>query len=227
MSKRFVFDSSRLEALRETYTGSEKLENPKRRGPSRLEALSALICSRFIAATHQGPGPEERSYAIAHAFNLRPRVDPPLLENSFGNISRTIIQPLGLTSYGEESYGHIVKQIRDLMNKGKEQDFVKNLQKGIDQTSNFLKEHAEAFAKGELVSFNFTSLCRFPLYEDFGWGKPSWVATNPLPFKNLIVFADNKSGDGIEAYMVFEEEDMARFERDEEFLSFVSPSSES
>ncbi|PON83894.1 Transferase [Trema orientale] len=117
--------------------------------------------------------------------------------------------------------------MRDLMSRGKEQEFVKKLQKGIDQTSNVVKEHAEEFAKGELVSFNFTSLCRFPLYEDFGRGKPSWVSTNPLPYKTLIVFVDTKSGDGIQAYVVFEEEDMAQFKSDKEFRSFLSPPSES
>ncbi|PON76097.1 Transferase [Parasponia andersonii] len=229
VSRRFVIDCSKLEAYREKYAESQKLENPQMRLPSRLEALSALICSRFIAAT-KGPNAEKRRYAIAHAFNLRPRMDPPLLENSFGNISRTIIQHLDLTSCcGDDSttYSHIVKQMRDLMSRGKQQEFVKNLQKGIDQTSNFFKEHAEEFANGELVSFNFTSLCRFPLYEDFGWGKPSWVSTNPLPYKNLIVFADNESGDGIQAYIVFEEQDMARFESDKEFRSFLSPPIES
>ena len=227
VTRRFVFHSSRLEDLRAKYAKSEKVENPQMRLPSRLEVLSAFICSRFIAATSQGLGPQKRRYAIAQAFNLRPRIHPPLLENSFGNISRTIIQPLDLVSYEEESTcSHIVKQMRDLMSSGKEQEFVKNLQKGIDQTSNFFKEHAEEFAKGELVSFNFTSLCRFPLYEDFGWGKPAWVATKALPFKNLIVFVDNNSGDGIEAYIDMEEEDMARFESDDEFLSFFSQPSE-
>ncbi|XP_062080235.1 stemmadenine O-acetyltransferase-like [Humulus lupulus] len=135
---------------------------------------------------------------------------------------------LDLTSCGEEEmYGEVVKQVRELMNSGKEQEFVRNLEKGIDQTSNFLKDHAEEFVKGELVSFNFTSLCRFPLYEDFGFGKPSWVATNPIPYKNLIVFTDNKSCDGVEVYIDMEEEDMARLERDDEFMSFVSLPAES
>ncbi|XP_062109444.1 stemmadenine O-acetyltransferase-like [Humulus lupulus] len=225
VARRFVFEASCLEVLRSKYPKSQnKEEFSNSRRYSRIEALSALICTRYIA-TSLGFGGEKKRYAIGHAFNLRSKLDPPLLENSFGNISRTIVKSLDLdlTSCGEEEmYGEVVKQMRELMNSGKEQEFVRNLEKGIDQTSNFLKDHAEEFVKGELVSFNFTSLCRFPLYEDFGFGKPSWVATNPIPYKNLIVFTDNKSCDGVEVYIDMEEEDMARLERDDEFMSFVS-----
>ena len=89
---------------------------------------------------------------------------------------------------------------------------------------NFLKEQTERFTKGEIESFRFTSLCRFPLYEaDFGWGKPVWVGSGSLPFKNLVVFMDSGSNGRIEAWINLVEEDMGKFQEDKEFLSFVSP----
>ena len=62
-------------------------------------------------------------------------------------------------------------------------------------------KQAARVLRGEVVSFNFTSLCRFPLYEaDFGWAKPIWVGSPSLTFKNLVVFMDTALGDdGIEA----------------------------
>ena len=95
-----------------------------------------------------------------------------------------------------------------------------------DKHVNFLTELAEKFTKGEVVSFNFPSLSRFPLYEaDFGWGRPVWVGSASFNFKILVVFLDTQSGDGIEAWVNLTEEDMAKFEVDKEFLSFVSSSS--
>ncbi len=101
-------------------------------------------------------------------------------------------------------------------------DYVKKLQES-DGHLNFMKERAASIKKGEVVSFSFTSLCRFPIYEaDFGWGKPVWVGSASLTFKNLVTFFDTNSGNGIEAWVNLKEEDMVKFERDEELLAYVS-----
>ncbi|XP_062079515.1 stemmadenine O-acetyltransferase-like [Humulus lupulus] len=223
VSKRFLFESSKIEALRAKY--EEKGNNFKKViRPSRVEALSAFISSRYMAATKEVFGPKKRRYSIAQAFNLRTRIDPPTPENSFGNFSRQFIRCLDSLGGKEESYSYLVREMRHLMKCGNEKEYAKNIQMGIDQCLIFNKEHAEEIAKGELIDLKFTSICRFPLYDhfDFGWGQPMWIGANPLPCKNLIIFVDTKSGDGIEAYIDFEEEDMAKFERDEEFVSFIS-----
>ncbi|KAM5568092.1 hypothetical protein ABKV19_015915 [Rosa sericea] len=77
----------------------------------------------------------------------------------------------------------------------------------------------------ELVTLGFSSYCRFPVYDnDFGWGRPAWVFSAPLTFKNVATFMDTKEGDGIEVYISLEEQLMAKFETDAEFLAYVSPS---
>ncbi|PON64731.1 Transferase [Parasponia andersonii] len=216
ISKRFLFNASVIEAVRAKYAGSTTgLENEKR--PTRVEALSAFIWNRFMAATRVESGPE-RLYAIIHAVNLRTRIDPPLPDRSFGNLYRIAMTIPRLD--GEEGFG-LVKQVRDQINRV-DKDYVRRLQEGTDHL-NFITERAQEFSKGELVSLSFTSLCRFPLYEyDFGWGNPAWVGSPALTFKNLVVFMDTKSGDGIEAYINLEEDDMAKFESDQELLAFVS-----
>lgn len=72
--------------------------------------------------------------------------------------------------------------------------------------------------------FIFSSLCRFPLYViGFGWGKPIWVAwVNSPPFTNTAFFVDTKCGDGIEAWLTLKDEDMAKFECDDEILGYLS-----
>jgi hypothetical protein len=44
-----------------------------------------------------------------------------------------------------------------------------------------------------------------------------------MRINNQIVFMDTKTGDGIESYFSFKEEDMAKFELDSEFLALISP----
>ncbi|CAI0627231.1 unnamed protein product [Linum tenue] len=64
---------------------------------------------------------------------------------------------------------------------------------------------------------------------DFGWGKPLWVGTPSLSFKNLVVFMDSAHGDGIEALVHLEEGDMGKLQCDEVLLQYanVIPSSSS
>lgn len=89
-----------------------------------------------------------------------------------------------------------------------------------------MKEAAERFTKGKVVSFHSTSWYGMPLYEtNFGWGKPLRVGSARLPLKNLVGFVDTRNGDGIEAFISLEKQDMATFEVDNEFLSYVKPAS--
>lgn len=226
VTKRFVFDASKIDLIKSKYGDSEdehehehdSLESHQR-PPSRVEALSAFIWSRYVAATKAGTEAPERVYAIVHAVNLRTRIDPPLPECSFGNLYRIAVTVPRLDT-GEECYG-LVRQVREQVSHI-DKDYVKKLQEGNEHLS-FIKQSSENFTKGEMVTLSFTSLCRFPLYEaDFGWGKPTWVGSPALTFNNLVVFMDTKSGGGIEAYINMKEGDLAKIEADKEFTAFVS-----
>ncbi|KAH7515587.1 hypothetical protein FEM48_Zijuj10G0042400 [Ziziphus jujuba var. spinosa] len=140
--------------------------------------------------------------------NLYPRFEPPLAKNSFGNLYQIVVIGLTYLSFREECYG-LVREVREEMRKI-DNEHVKKLQQYGDEHLDFMKEGSRKFMKDELMTFSFTSLCRFPVYEaDFRWGKPIWVGSPALTFKNLVVFMDTKMGDGIEAYISLKEEDMA------------------
>jgi shikimate O-hydroxycinnamoyltransferase len=75
----------------------------------------------------------------------------------------------------------------------------------------------------------FTSWCNFGLYDiDFGWGKPIWVSlvgsnsNSTDVLSNLVLLMDTRSGDGIEAWVLLDKEDMIVLGQDKELLAFAS-----
>ncbi|KAE8023614.1 hypothetical protein FH972_009289 [Carpinus fangiana] len=213
-TKRFVFEGSAIAVLRDKYSSDDaNIEYPR---PTRVEALSAFIYDRFLAATQPDPN---KLYSLSHVANVRTRLDPPLSENYFGNIS--LATSFEISRDTEDVFQRIVLPLRDAMKKV-DMNFVKSFQES-GGSSNFFLENLERYRKGEVVALGFTSLCRFPVYEaDFGWGKPVWVASARLLYKNLVGFFDMKSGNGIEVWINLDEEDMAKFEVHKELLACVS-----
>ncbi|KAL4279419.1 hypothetical protein GQ457_03G008750 [Hibiscus cannabinus] len=187
--------------IREKYAAENGIR------PSRIEALSAFIWSRFIASTKEKPSPN----VILHTVNLRTRFDPALPAQCFGNMFHLTRTVPSVDKEKDDGCNNLVSQIETPLEKSTEN--VRKLQAGDD-----LSEGAENnISKGESIPFIFTSLCRFPLYEaDFGWGKPVWVSSANLSTRNLVVFMDTANGDGVEAWIHLKEGDMAEFASDEE-----------
>ncbi|XP_057486954.1 vinorine synthase-like [Actinidia eriantha] len=216
VTKRFVFSASNIAALRDKFSDNSLGEFP--RHPTRIEALSAFIWARCMTSIKAQDDPN-KIYSLLHAVNLRPRSDPPLPDHFFGNFSRPAIVVPSMD--GEINCQAIISQMRDELKK-LNGDYIRELREGISHLS-FVKDRAEKVTKGEVISFSFTSLCRFPLcVADFGWGKPLRAGSASLTFKNLVVFMDAPSGGGIEAWVNLKKEDMEKFEMDNELLRFVS-----
>ena len=127
--KRFVFSSASIAALKAKYAeeSSSALEN--RLYPSHVEALTALIYSRYIAATQVKLG-AKKLHIVFQAVNLRTRMDPPLPEHSFGNISWPTSAILSSETGQALSQG-LVGKLRAAIGKVNN-DFVKTLQEDND-----------------------------------------------------------------------------------------------
>nr|UQZ10115.1 BAHD96 [Lavandula angustifolia] len=205
----FTFSDKKIAVLREKYaaTGSGGDGDLPQRRPTRVEALSAFIWTRFINSTGVKSDPN-KIYTVMHAVNLRTRTDPPLTEYHFGNISRLAIANPDVGESGVTDGGvELMQRVREAI-KAVDGAYVADLKEGEKHLSLMREKMAQA-NKGELVSFSFTSLCRFPLYDaDFGWGKPVWVGSAGFAYKNLVTFMDTRDGDGIEAWIHSRREDI-------------------
>jgi shikimate O-hydroxycinnamoyltransferase len=145
------FGGSAIAALRDKYsTDDTNIEYPR---PTRVDALSAFIYSRLLAATQPDPN---KLYALSHIANMRKRLDPPFSEDYFGNMS--VATGFVISGNTEDEFHRIVIPLRDSMRKV-DMNFVKSYQES-GGCSNFIVENMERFAKGEVVLVSFTSLCR-------------------------------------------------------------------
>ncbi|KAG5521930.1 hypothetical protein RHGRI_034223 [Rhododendron griersonianum] len=208
VTKRFVFTDSAISALTAKYAAK----------PTRVEALAFDFHMEQICCCYQriGVANTPRVYSVVQAVNLRPRMNPPLPDSYFGNLSRFAVAFPSLDT-NEEGFD-LVTQMREAVRKI-DDNYVKKLQEG-DEHLNFIKGRAENLTKGEVDSFRFTSLCHFPLYgADFGWGKPVWVTMATLPYKNLTLFMPTRYGQGVEAWINMEKNDIVKLEADKEFVT--------
>ncbi|KAI5332716.1 hypothetical protein L3X38_022845 [Prunus dulcis] len=214
ITKRFVFDASKIAALQSESTSSVV---PK---PTRVEAVSALIWKCAMEASSRSKLGTERRSVFCQDVNLRKRVVPPLPENLVGNVVGSF------TSTAEEGtidLKDLVAKLREGIEELKEK-YAKKLVFDSNEAWQGIKDkHTKLKNDDEMEIYSCTSWCRFPFYEaDFGWGKPSWVSVISIAIKNTIVLMDKGDCNGIEAWLTMSQESMALFEINLELLGYAS-----
>ncbi|KAG9446133.1 hypothetical protein H6P81_012261 [Aristolochia fimbriata] len=214
-TKRFVFTQSSLTRLRakaSTYSRSGM--------PTRVEALSALIWRCAIRATRKEGG--SRAMVCLKAVNIRPRMAPPLPDNTFGNMF--LLANTSGVAEKDLYQGCLEEQLREALRQI-DDTHIKKLQGPNGNLHVWASKErvVEQFSNMDVEFFIISSWTRFQMYDyDFGCGKPVWVSVYAIPVRNAALLLDRRGGDGIEAWVCLEKEDMDRFEQDDELLSFVS-----
>ncbi|XP_059443850.1 stemmadenine O-acetyltransferase-like [Corylus avellana] len=214
VARRFVFEKSSIDSLKKEASVAF---GPGERGPSRVEAVSTFIWSRFMAIARANLAKKTKIFGVLYTVNLRERMVPKLPEHSIGNLWSVAMT--ASPAEAEKDYPSLLRQVRNAIMEVND-DYVKKLRDG---RLDWMKNDHEKQSNGEIEFCNFTSWCRFPVYEaDFGWGKPTWVCSPSRPSKNVVVMMSTKDGDGIETWVNMTEEDMAMFQHDLELLSFAT-----
>ncbi|KAI3448774.1 hypothetical protein Pfo_005439 [Paulownia fortunei] len=221
MTKRFVFEKEKLAALKQAATSPSRSTV---KNPTRVELVSAFIWKCFLEVAKFNNLHAKRILAAFHVVNLRTRTSPPqLLENVFGNCTMLALA-LSNTNVESEQYKRL-EEFHDLVSKLRSSirtisdDYITKAQSG----DSYLNDHYEVFSllsKGELVRCSFSSWCRLPVYDvDYGWGNPIWLCTTALPSKNLTVLVSSRCGEGIEAWVNMNQDNLEMLETQIKLIS--------
>ncbi|GAU30261.1 hypothetical protein TSUD_68130 [Trifolium subterraneum] len=211
--KRFVFQPSMIKLLK-AMVNSSSMDS----APTRVQIVTAWIYKCAVSIM----GLNFKTALFTMSVDLRKRMVPPLSEKCVGNI---LWFSYMFADKEEMELKDLVCKIKEGLSEccdvypkmfgGKEKEH-------FSMISECLKQVTEPPSENDNL-FTFSSWCKFPMYEaDFGWGKPTWVTTFGCSLRNVIFLMDTRDGDGIEAVVNMEVNDMAKFEHDVELLQYES-----
>nr|XP_043611420.1 acyltransferase Pun1-like [Erigeron canadensis] len=208
VTRKFMFPNSKLSDLRNKITNSI-------RNPTPVELLTSLLYKTAMAAATNKSGSFKPSY-LYFPVEIRNRFVQKLPQNTMGNFVSVMI--ISTMNTSETSLDMLVSEIRkERLQLGKFQ----SMQRAAENRKEILLSKLED-AESAKTSYWCLSLCGFPSnHVDFGWGKPM-DTTFALKGTNMSGFLlkDAPNGAGIEALVILEKENMAKFENDKEMLSF-------
>ncbi|CAN0858359.1 Stemmadenine O-acetyltransferase [Linum grandiflorum] len=226
--KRFVFPAEKIALLREKI-GRNNNET-SRRQPTRVEAISSLVWAATIRLAQQ-KRKENRIininkgggfHSAVMVVNLRTRTSPSLPAVCMGNLiqmTETIKWPMQ-TEVTEENMGDLAGKlggaVRNINHEYLERLHHHNNSQGY---LDLVKSFEEEYNKDDFIMIS--SSCRYPIYgADFGWGKPTSVHGFSGSNK-MVVLLDAADGEGIEAWVTLDEDDMSKFEKDPFLLCYA------
>ena len=150
---------------------------------------------------------------------------PPLPATSIGNIFWSAV-----AHYDTPKAEIELSELVDLVQRSVaeiDEGFVREMagEEGFEGISRWLMRMKEVYCS-KPYAYGFTSWRNMGLNEvDFGWGKASWVSVagpENSVLKNVVVLKEGILGDGIEAWIMLDEDEMNILENDQQFLAFAS-----
>ncbi|KAF7140410.1 hypothetical protein RHSIM_Rhsim06G0172000 [Rhododendron simsii] len=211
VTKCFLFDGATISALKSEAVASGSGELAERK-PSRVQVVTAHIWRALIQISQAKHG-HLRPSLMSFAMSLRGRLIPfQIPENSYGTlVGHTTVR----YNPGESNteLNTLVGLLRNAITKtGNDYAKARHSNEIYSMLINYYNEIG-GDKPGEVDLCRFTSWCGFSCYGiNFGWGRPSWVATVSKGVE-LVFLLDDISGDGIEAWVTLNEDDMVEFER--------------
>ncbi|KAM7497853.1 hypothetical protein LguiA_022267 [Lonicera macranthoides] len=204
VTRRFVFRNSKIAQLKTMVASSDG------QSPTRVEFLAALLYKSATAVAKSCSGSFSPSMLVL-PVNMRPNMVPQLPKTSAGNLFWQLYLPT--TTETKLSLNSITDRIK----KGKMK--IKGME--VLDGKEFMSPICKAGENNYKIYF-CSSICNLDLYKvDFGWGKPVKVALGDTPFNNSFIFMETPSGDGIEALVSLDEQEMLKFQVDEEIMALA------
>ncbi|CAK9174038.1 unnamed protein product [Ilex paraguariensis] len=189
--------------------------------PTHVEVVTAVTWKALKSVARAKHG-RLRDSLLIQTVNMRGRTVPPLPEISLGNFLLAAIARSSANENKMEVHdlvGLVRDETRDAIAKFAKLS-VLNGNEFMLMLENILTKYLEGLCNSKVDVRRFSSLCKFPLYEvDFGWGKPDWVSLTSSPAE-MVFLLDSKCGEGIEAWVNLNEQDMFHFQQDPDILAF-------
>lgn len=225
VTRSFVFTSKAILDIRSKVINFSGNGISKVHQPSRVRLVAGLILRALLHFDQKNHG-FSRSALIMQPVDFRERTIPPLPKHSCGNLCIFAMSHCNADEVDALELKGCVNLLSDAVSETLA-DCAKILNSGEDGNMiliNSFNKVTELLYKGtDLNALILNSWCRRPFYEaDFGWGKPVWVSLASLPARNSVVLIDTKEGDGIEAWVTLEENDMSLFQQDQGIKSFTT-----
>ncbi|KAL7145309.1 hypothetical protein ABFS83_07G072900 [Erythranthe nasuta] len=214
VGKRFCFNKDAIVSLRSKLTTYY----------SRVRVVCAVISKALIGVDRTKQGGKSRPCQIVQAINMRGRTIPPLPKHSCGNLS--LSAPVLITT--DKVVG--IEQLVDILGDGLEKRFADCAEMFSPGGRGWhgvitgpMADMVEKLCSDEVNTIMFSDWSKLGLYEaDFGWGqKPLGAGMGPIFQEKMTVLMDNKEGDGMEAWVYLNAEDMAYFVRDEDIKLYT------
>ncbi|GFP85226.1 pelargonidin 3-o-(6-caffeoylglucoside) 5-o-(6-o-malonylglucoside) 4'''-malonyltransferase [Phtheirospermum japonicum] len=207
--KRLSFNKEDIAKLRSKI----RPKNGDKRVLSRVRLVSALIAKALIDVDIERYG-KARDCFITQPVNMVGRLlNPPLPKHACGNFGvPSVAQCMDANETNTEiSFEEMIYILGDAIDKT-----IAQMSSLGDDGHNLILDHlAKMRAIPETANvLMFTDRTKFGLYEaDFGWGKPIWVGIGNMSSQHATTLIDNKEGDGIEAWVHLNINDVPSFER--------------
>lgn len=219
VTKKFYFSKSAIAKIRE----KARLDSSSESLPTRVQSLWGILGKAIIDIYVANPETPRR-FLIVQAMNMRERTDPPIPKNQCGNLYLGSTAQSVAGEKGVEFQGLVNLLTRSVKRDVELCKMLLSAENGGQLISQGFNEVIKSLSDPEISSVClFTDWCKFPFYEaDFGWGKPVWVSSVNVPLRNIVYLLSDKSGEGIEAWVNLNIDDMSKFEQDSNIKEFTT-----
>ncbi|GFP85236.1 pelargonidin 3-o-(6-caffeoylglucoside) 5-o-(6-o-malonylglucoside) 4'''-malonyltransferase [Phtheirospermum japonicum] len=228
ITKRLLFNKEAISSLEAILSFRSQLRAKNEKGYlSRVRVVSAVIAKALIGVEIAKYDGKSREYFIGQAVNIRERTIPPLHKHSCGNLSlHSIIQCMAENETNEIGLQDLVNKLGESIDKTIN-DCAELLSAAEDRRMKIILDPlaslVKKFESGDLNAMAFSDWSKFGFYEaDFGSGnKPVWLGSLSLHGENITILIGNKEGDGVEAWVQLNPNDVPYFEQDEDIKLYT------
>nr|XP_043612071.1 acyltransferase Pun1-like [Erigeron canadensis] len=203
VTRRLLFPNSKLNELKNKVLSIVN--------PTRVDSLTSLIFKCAMGAATAKSGSSSQPSNLMQPVNLRGSIFPKLGAGNMIGLANARIN----ADSGEIKLNDVVTSLRK---ERRELQGVKDVEEIGKKWSNILLTIGDGRSSRTYFT---TSICGFPVYQvDFGWGNPVRAMLR-VGNEDASIFMDTPSGDGIEATVCLEQEEMDIFQHDQQLLEYT------